>query len=174
MPRFQVMAGKHYQRERFTRDGQEIEAEFEYAANDATCNIVDTDKCVDGPIDLEERYNQRGFSEKFRRMPDEAQEVSKIGNDAFLKEAIRRGLVKEGEASPQLMAPGKPPTTSEPIHNPNPQPATGKPHPALANLAKTPRIGLEKLAEDEEIDITGCKDEGSLRRVIEAALKARK
>lgn len=168
MMRFRLLGGKHYQTVKIKRpDGSEFESVREYAANDPTCNIIETD------IDLEERYNQPGY-EKFRREQDVGQELKGFDDDAFVNEVIARGFMskeeaevkraalkasKAGEASPS--GAGKPETQKK------------KAHPALANLAKTPLVGLQQLAEDEEIDVTNCKTDEQYRTVIRKVLESR-
>jgi hypothetical protein len=176
MPRFQVLTGKHYQTERRKdKNGNEFEAEFEFDAHDATCNVVDTDRSVNGPIDLEERFNQRGFSEKFRRLPDAGTELKKFDDDAFYQEAVRRGLIKEGEQLPTSQLSINNQQAAKEVSDAAKQGAAElkKSHPALVNLDKMPLIGMQKLAEDEEIDLSQCKDEKSTREAIRKALKNR-
>lgn len=174
MPRFKILVGKHYHKVTLP-DGSESTREF--SAHDPTCDTVETD------LDLEDRYNQPGFSEKFRRLPDAIDEIKAFNDDDFRKEAIRRGLIKDGDTlqaanhgTATMTPPKSAPSVHQEVHEAAKKGfATGQPHPALANLAKMPKVGLKQLAEDEEIDLSACKeDEGQMRASIKRALEARR
>lgn len=170
--RWHLLAGEHLQNEtRRLADGQDHIVEVKYSANDATRCILESE------VDLEARFNQPGC-EKFRRLPDVGQEATalaaNIPDDAFRQECIRRGIIKDeavpidpGSITPHLANVPKPvPSTSQTA---SPRQA----HPALLNLKTMPLVGLQKLAEDEEIDLSQCKNEQQTRDAVRKALEAR-
>lgn len=169
--RYKLLGSRHYQKElRTLSDGKQHLVEVEYVASDPTRNVIVTD------IDLAAKFNQPG-SEKFRLLPDEGQELERFSDDAFLQECVKRGVMTLEEAVAKMGGQGQPnpaPAGSAPPADP-PAPAKPKapPHPALANIAKMPVTGLRKLAEDEEIDLSNCKNDDQLRVTVKAALEAK-
>jgi hypothetical protein len=90
--RFQLMMGQYVRDEPVGPDGAMVPVR--YVWNNPEWNIIKSD------TDLEER-----FGEKFKRLPEETELLSGISEDAFIREAIRRGLIKPPAINPELDEP---------------------------------------------------------------------
>lgn len=184
MARFQVLMGKHVQKEVRERliDGKKVErvVTCEYAAYDPKRNIVDTSKAVverrdaTGQItgverhldlDLCKQFNQPGFSEKFRKLQEPEQLAQDMNNDdlmRFARVAMEKGLItredfdkSKSSATATSSTPTAPTVTAAPGQDPI---RVAQLKRDLANVDKMPMVGLHKIAEDEELDVAHCRN----------------
>lgn len=204
MARFQLLVGKHVQEEEREKlvDGvtQKRIVTCEYAAYDPKRNIVDSSRavvaardpsgkvvsCERRDVDLCKKFNQPGFSEKFRKLQEPEQLAQDMNTEdlmRFAKVAIEKGLITAADLKKAAPASSGSPTS---VATPTP-PTESQQDPLrvaqlkrdLQNIDKTPLIGLQKIAEDEEMDINHCKNakgewqEGLVRKAIKTALEAR-
>jgi hypothetical protein len=222
MSRYQLLAGKHVQDEERVNvvNGKEVKriiaAEYwaHHPIHGSKFSIVDSSRAVvaardvagkvvsvekHGDVDLCEKFNQPGFSEKFRKLQEPEQLAQDMNNEdllRFAKVAIAKGLITandlgkasdptstaatgvEGGHGLSTVQQTAQPNVTKPEQDPL-MVASLKRDLAAVNNSKTPLVGLLKMAEDEEIDITACKNdkqewkEAEVRRVLKAALEAR-
>lgn len=174
MARYQLLLGSHIDRDpKVARLENETSEEFDrrslryhYWNSPDNC-IVDTEE------DLEKRYNKPGF-EKFRKITDfVVAKPQELDDTVFMEEAIRRGFPREvvEKLREQRRAGGNVTATEPPTQAPLEPSAVAnnreqKVKDALANLNKMSKQGLEQLAADEEIDLSGCKSDEQMRQAI--------
>lgn len=163
------------------------------AARDAAGKVVGIERRDE--IDLCKKFNQPGVSEKFRKLQEPEQLAQDMNNEdlmRFAKVAIAKGLVSEADLE-AIKNTGNglkvPEVNAQQTVAQSAQAATISQDPlmvssikrdllAIANQ-KTPLVGLQTMAENEEIDISGCKNdkgewrEAEVRKVLKAALEAR-
>lgn len=184
MPRYQLLLGSHIDRDpEVKRRDNETSEEFDQRSfryfywNSPEHCIVDTE------VDMEAKHNKPGF-EKFRKLTDfVVAQPQEIADKLLIEEAVRRGMMSRQQADTILrerQAGGKvtttqPPTTDQLAHEKSKAPLDSA-HVAnnreqvikdtLANLNKMTKPGLESFANDNEIDIAGCKNDDQLRAAI--------
>lgn len=194
MAMFQLLLGRHIDRDPRVKqhDGESSESFDqrslrEYWWNNPERNVVESEE------DLEKKFNIGGC-EKFRRInefvvakPDE------LSDDQLLKEAVSRGLMSQAKAEqlraeraqsggtpakldshgttadtagPHTTNPSLPKPPLDPSATLSPQEQQQRRNQTVANLGKMDQKGLESFAADEEIDLSGCKDDNQRRAAI--------
>ncbi len=194
MGMYQLLLGRHIDRDPSVKrlDGESSEqydrrSLREYWWNNPNSNVVESED------DLEKKFNVGGC-EKFRRINDfVVAKPDEIPDEAFIREAVKRGMIsaakgeelraqraQAGSTPIKLDSSGTTTTTAGPhVTNPDlpkppldpsavlsPQEQQQRKKQTLDNLQKMDKTGLEAFAAEEEIDLSGCKDDNQRRAAI--------